>query len=130
MYGYKYSEVTSMIIGAAMKVHQVIGPGFPEIIYLRCLLIELRKRGLNCEIEIKRDIIYEGINVGSRRLDLLVNNILIVELKAIAELENLHFNQILNYLKIFNIEVGLLMNFGNTSLQFKRFANYYKKSTD
>ena len=122
---YKYSELTSMIIGGAMKVHRVIGPGFPEIIYLRCLFIELKKRGLTCETEIERDIIYEGINVGSRRLELMVNGIVIVELKAIAELENLNYNQVLNYLKIFKIEVGLLINFGNTSLQFKRFANYY-----
>jgi GxxExxY protein len=120
---YKYSELTGIIIGGAMKVHRVIGPGFPEIIYLRCLGIELKKRGLTCETEIARDIFYEGEKVGSRRLDLLVNAIVIVELKAIFELENLFYNQLINYLKVFEIEVGLLINFGNTSLQYKRFSN-------
>ena len=84
MENYKHSELTGKIIGCAMKVHRVIGPGFPEIIYLRCLLIELRKSGLNCKTEIERDIYYEGIKVGSRRLDLLVSDIVIVELKAVT----------------------------------------------
>lgn len=124
MEAYKHSDLTGLIIGGAMKVHRVIGPGFPEIIYLRCLLIELRKHGLTCETEVEKDIFYEGIKVGSRRLDLLVNSIVIVELKAILELENLFYNQIINYLKVFRMEVGVLINFGNTSLQYKRFANY------
>jgi len=121
---YKHSEITGIIIGSAMKVHRVIGPGFPEIKYLRCLVIELRKRGLICETEVPKDISYEGENVGSRRLDLIVNGLVIVELKAIFELENLYFNQVTNYLKVFKIEVGLLINFGSKSLQYKRFANY------
>ncbi len=121
---YKHSELTGIIIGCAMKVHRVIGPGFPEIIYLRCLIIELKKRGLTCEAEVPKDIFYEGENVGSRRLDLLVNGLVIVELKAIFEHENLYFNQVTNYLKVFKIEVGLLINFGSKSLQYKRFANY------
>ncbi len=120
---YIHSELTGKIIGCAMKVHRVIGPGFPEIIYNRCLQIELRKSGLSCEAEVEKDIYYEGIKVGSRRLDLLVNNWGIVELKAVTEVEPLYYNQIINYLKIFKIEVGLLLNFGNTSLQYKRFAN-------
>ena len=120
---YRHSELTGMIIGCAMKVHRVIGPGFPEIIYMRCLHIELKKRGMACEIELSKDIFYEGENVGSRRLDLLVNGIVIVELKAIFELENLFYNQVINYLKVFKMEVGLLINFGNTSLQYKRFSN-------
>lgn len=124
MVAYKHSDLTGLIIGSAMKVHRVIGPGFPEIIYLRCLLIELRKDGLACETEVEKDIFYEGINVGSRRLDILVNSSVIVELKARSELENLFYNQIINYLKVFKMEVGVLINFGNTSLQYKRFANY------
>ena len=123
MEDYKHSELTGKIIGCAMKVHRVIGPGFPEIIYMRCLLIELKKSGLSCEAEIEKDIYYEGIKVGSRRLDLIVNNTVIVELKAVTEVEPLFYNQIINYLKIFKIEIGLLINFGNTSLQYKRFAN-------
>jgi len=121
---YKHSAHTRVIIGCAMKVHRVIGPGFPEIIYLRCLVIELRKRGLVCEAEIPREIFYEGEKVALRRLDLLVNGLVIVELKAIFELENLYYNQVINYLKVFKMEVGLLINFGNTSLQYRRFANY------
>lgn len=120
---YKHSDLTGMIIGCAMKVHRVIGPGFPEIIYTRCLLIELKKSDLICEAEVERDIFYEGIKVGCRRLDLLVNNMIIVELKAVSEVEPLFYNQVINYLKIFNMEVGLLLNFGNTSLQYRRFAN-------
>ena len=123
MEDYKHSELTGKIIGCAMKVHRVIGPGFPEIIYMRCLLIELKNSGLSCEAEIERDIYYEGIKVGSRRLDLLVNNTVIVELKAVTEIESIFYNQIINYLKIFKIEVGLLINFGNISLQYRRFAN-------
>jgi len=106
-----------------MKVHRTIGPGFPEIIYMRCLVIELKKSGLQCEIEVEQDIYYEGIKVGSRRLDLIVEHKVIVELKAVTEVEPLFYNQIINYLKVFKIEVGLLINFGNTSLQYKRFAN-------
>ena len=115
--------IDGKIIGCAMKVHRVIGLGFPEIICMRCLLIELKNSGLSCEAEIERDIYYEGIKVGSRRLDLLVNNTVIVELKAVTEIESIFYNQIINYLKIFKIEVGLLINFGNTSLQYRRFAN-------
>ena len=123
MEDYKYSELTGKIIGCAMKVHRVIGPGFPEIIYMRCLIIELKNSGLSCEAEVERDIYYEGIKVGSRRLDLLVDNKVIVELKAVTEVEPLFYNQIISYLKIFKIEISLLINFGNTSLQYKRFAN-------
>ena len=106
-----------------MKVHRVIGPGFPEIIYMRCLCIELKKAGLNFETEVGREIFYEGIKVGSRKLDLIVENKVIVELKAVTEVEARFYIQIINYLKIFKLEIGLIINFGNTSLQYKRFAN-------
>ena len=106
-----------------MKVHRVVGLGFPEIIYQRCLLIEMRKAGLFCETEVEKGIIYEGVKVGSRRLDLIIDKVVIVELKAVTEVEPIYYNQILNYLKVFDIEVGLLLNFGNTSLQYKRFVN-------
>lgn len=91
---YKHSDLTGKIIGCAMKVHRVIGPGFPEIIYMRCLQIELKNSGLSCEAEVEKDIYYEGIKVGSRRLDLLVNNTVIVELKAVTEVEPLFYNQV------------------------------------
>ncbi len=124
---YKHSDLTRIRIGCAMKVHRILGPGFPEIIYRRCLVIALTKLGLICEYELEKDIFYEGINVGCRRLDLIVNNIVIVELKAVSEMEALFYNQVLNYLKVFKMEVGLLINFGNTSLQYKRFANTKEK---
>ena len=111
---YKHSYLTGIIIGCAMKVHRTLGPGFPEIIYRRCLVIELTKLGLICECELEKDIFYEGVNVGCRRLDLIVNNAVIVELKAVSEIEPLFYNQVINYLKVFNLEVGLLINFANT----------------
>jgi GxxExxY protein len=123
MKDYKHADLTRVIIGCAMKVHRIIGPGFPEIIYRRCLVIELRKAGLLCEVEVEKDIFYEGEKVGSRRLDILVEKLVILELKAINEIEPLCYSQVLDYLKIFNIEVGLLLNFGNISLHYKRFAN-------
>lgn len=123
MEDFKHSELTGKIIGCAMKVHRKIGMGFPEIIYQRSLVIELKKAGIFCEKEVEKDIFYEGIKVGSRRLDLIIEKLVIVELKAITEVEPICHNQILNYLKVFNIEVGLLLNFGNTSLQYKRFVN-------
>ncbi len=123
MEDYKHSELTGKIIGCAMKVHRVIGLGFPEIIYMRCLMIELKKAILNYESEVEKDIYYEGIKVGSRRLELIVENKVIVELKAVTEVEPRFYIQIINYLKIFKIELGLLINFGNINLQYRRFAN-------
>ena len=119
----KHAELTRIIIGCAMKIHRAMGPGYPEVIYLRCLVIELTNAGLKCKTEVGKDIFYEGINVGSRRMDLLVEDLVIVETKAISELEPKEYNQVLNYLKVFNFEVSLLLNFGNTSLQYKRFVN-------
>ncbi|HEX2684325.1 MAG TPA: GxxExxY protein [Ferruginibacter sp.] len=123
MENYRHSELTGKIIGCAMKVHRIIGPGFPEIIYKRCLCIELKKAGLKYVSEAEMDIIYEGIKVGSRRVDLLVEDVVGVELKAVTEVEPLFYVQIINYLKLFKKEVGLLLNFGNISLQYRRFAN-------
>ena len=119
---YKYSDITEKIIGCAMKVHSWFGPGFPEIIYQRSLLIELEKAGFKCNAEIERDVYYENALVGKRRLDIIVEENILLELKAIAELDNSCHNKILNYLRVFKIEVGLLLNFGTPSLQFKRFV--------
>lgn len=119
---YKYREITEKIIGCAMTVHNSLGPGFPEIVYERCLLIELRSCGLKCESQVEREICFRGILVGKRRLDVLVEEKVLLELKAISVIENDCYNKILNYLKVFGFEVGLLLNFGKSSLQFKRFA--------
>jgi len=119
----KYADLTEKIIGCAMKVHRHIGPGFPEIIYQRCLLIELDKLGLHYLNEQEKSIYYEGQFVGKRRLDILVENKVLTELKAVTVIDNACYNQELNYLRVLDIEVGLLLNFGNTSLQFKKLIN-------
>lgn len=113
-----------MIIGCAMKVHSYFGCGFPEIIYKRSLILELQKEGLECIAEVERNIYYYSELVGKRKLDLLVDDKVLVELKAISELDKACYNQVINYLRIFKIEVGLLLNFGTESLNIKRFVNW------
>jgi GxxExxY protein len=122
----QYGEITEKIIGCAMKVHRFFGSGFPEIIYKRALRIELEKINLNYTSEVEKDIYYEDRFIGKRRLDLFVNDVVLVELKAISEVDKNCYNQVINYLKVFNLEVGLLRNFGAESLQFKRFTNTRK----
>jgi len=119
----KYSECTEKIIGCAMKVHRELGQGFPEIIYKRCLIIEIQKLNLPYSYELEKEIYYEGIKVGKRRLDLVVDNKILIELKAISEIDKSCYNQVVNYLKVFKMEVGLLLNFGKQSLEVKRFIN-------
>lgn len=115
-----YETITHEIIGCSMKVHSFYGLGFPEVIYKRSLLVELENRNLRYRSEMEKDICYSGKFVGRRRLDLIVNEKILVEIKAIKELENSHYKQVLNYLNVFDLEVGLLINFGAESLQFKR----------
>jgi GxxExxY protein len=119
---YKYSDITEKVIGCAMKVHSWFGPGFPEIIYQRSLLIELGKAGFNCKAEVEKELFYEESFVGKRRLDVIVEEVILIELKAMSELDNSCYNKIINYLRVFKMEVGLLLNFGAASLQFKRFV--------
>ena len=120
---YKYSDITKKIIGCAMRVHNYLGPGFSEVIYEKCLIIELQKCSLKCERQIVRNIYYDGIYVGNKRLDVVVEDVVLVELKALSFLDNSCFSKTINYLNVFKIDVGLLLNFGAGSLQFKRFAN-------
>ena len=103
-----------------MKVHAALGNGFQEVIYQRCLQIEMEQQGLSFSRELSMQIFYEGIEVGRRRVDFLVEESVIVELKAIISLEDVHLAQGLNYLKAYNIEKGLLINFGARSLEVKR----------
>lgn len=107
-----------------MQVHSFLGNGFQEFIYQRALAIELDKAGLNFQRELEVPIFYKDIvePIGKRRVDFLVEGIVLVELKAIIELNDLHINQILNYLKAYKLEVGLLINFGEKSLKFKRLV--------
>ncbi len=126
---YKYKELTGKIIGAAMQVHKVLGNGFQEVIYQRALEIEMPYFGLNFNREFEMPIFYRGQQIGTRRVDFLVEEVISFELKAIINLEDVHFAQAINYLEAYNLEVGLLINFGSKSLQVKRLINTkYKKS--
>jgi len=120
---YKYKEITEQIIGAAMKVHSALGNGFQEVIYQRALEIEMEDAGIKFRREFEMPIFYKGKEIGLRRVDFLVDGKIMVELKAIIQLENVHLAQAKNYLEAYNVEVGLLINFGSISLQFKRLGN-------
>lgn len=113
-------ELTYKIIGCAMKVHTVLGCGFQEVIYQRCLALEMEKQGLGFARELEMPIYYEEVEVGSRRVDFLVEETAMVEIKAVVRLEDVHLAQGLNYLRVYNLEKGLLLNFGNTRLDVKR----------
>jgi GxxExxY protein len=123
---YKHSELAAKVIGCAMKVHNMLGNGFQEVIYQRALAIEFRKNGLTFEREKEMPIFYEGEPIGTRRVDFLVENKIMVELKALSKLENVHLAQALNYLEAYRLEIGLLINFGSTRLEFKRVTNERK----
>jgi GxxExxY protein len=120
---YKYSELTSKIIGCAMIVHKTLGNGFQEVIYQRALAIEMQLSGIYFAREFEMPIFYKKEQIGTRRVDFLVESIISVELKAITKLEDVHFAQAINYLETYNLEIGLLINFGETSLNFKRLTN-------
>jgi GxxExxY protein len=117
------NELTGKIIGCAMKVHNVLGSGFLEIIYQKALAIEMRKAGLAFEQEREFSIFYDGHLIGSRRVDFFVANVLMLELKARPQVEDIHKNQAINYLEVHGIADGLLINFGAASLEFKRVYN-------
>jgi GxxExxY protein len=125
---YKYSEITAKIIGCAMKVHSTLGNGFQEIIYQRALEIEMGKQNLSFEREKEMPIFYDSYEIGTRRVDFFVEEKIMVELKAITQLEKVHLAQALNYLEAYKMEVGLLINFGGTKLEFKRPALHDKLS--
>lgn len=131
----KYEELTHKIIGCAMKVHSVLGNGFQEVIYQRALAIEMQKQGLEFQSEMEMSIFYEGYNIGTRRVDFFVEEKIMFELKALTDLEDVHLVQAMNYCQAYNLPIGLLVNFGAKSLQFKRVYNlthpenkYYKKN--
>lgn len=119
-------ELTYKIIGCAMKVHNTLGNGFQEVIYQRCLAIEFQKVGLNFTREVEQTVYYEGIDVGTRRADFIVENLIVLELKALINLEDVHLAQAKNYLTAYNFEKGLLINFGAISLQHKLVFNTNK----
>jgi GxxExxY protein len=120
---YKYSEITGKIIGCAIEVHKTLGNGFQEVIYQRALAKEMQLQRLYFGREMEIPVFYKEEEIGIRRVDFLVENKICVELKAIAALDNTHLNQAINYLEAFNLEIGLLINFGSPSLEFKRVIN-------
>ncbi|HLX11588.1 MAG TPA: GxxExxY protein [Bacteroidota bacterium] len=120
---YKDSALTEKIIGAAMKVHRTLGNGFQEVIYQRALEIELRNTTLEFAREVEIPIYYQEQEIGTRRVDFLIEGKILVEIKAVIALERVHLAQAINYLEAFKMDVGLLLNFGSTSLQFKRLRN-------
>lgn len=116
-------DITFKVIGCAMKVHNTMGNGFQEVIYQRCLAIEMDLAGLGFEREKDQTIYYNNIEVGNRRADFIVENNIVVELKALTNLEDVHLAQAKNYVLAYNHPVGLLINFGASSLQYKKLFN-------
>jgi len=127
---YKYSDITAGVIGAAMEVHKFLGNGFPEVIYQRGLEKEMKLQGLPFQREFTMPIFYKGEKIGTRRVDFLVYKVISVELKAIVKLEDVHLAQAINYLEAYNLEIGLLLNFGAKSLEIKRLINSKFKTAD
>ncbi len=120
----KHKDITEKIIGAAFEVHKSLGYGFQEVIYQRALAFEMRTAGLAYAREVERDIFYKDFSkpIGTRRVDFVVAERVLVELKATSTLETVHEVQLLNYLRAYRLEVGLLINFGENSLNFKRLV--------
>ena len=123
MADYKYKEITEKIIASAMKVHIALGNGFQEVIYQRALAVEMELMGLKFAREVEMQVFYKNVEVGLRRVDFFVENKISTELKATTELTNTNLAQGKNYLEAYNLEVGLLINFGANSLQWKRLFN-------
>lgn len=119
----KHEDITHKIIGCAMKVHSTLGNGFQEVIYQRALAIEMEKQDLGFQREMEMSIFYEGIDIGTRRVDFFVEENIMVELKALIKLEDVHLAQAMNYCQAYNLPIGLLINFGAKSLEFKRVYN-------
>ncbi|MDM9380198.1 GxxExxY protein [Chlorogloeopsis sp. ULAP01] len=124
MNSLKYAEITQKVIGASFEVHKFLGNGFQEVIYQRALAYEMRQAKLEFAREIEQHIYYKNLPkpIGTRRADFVVENKILVELKAVIQLEDVHLAQALNYLKAYRLEVGLLINFGSKSLTFKRLV--------
>ncbi len=127
MNGLKYSEITSGIIRASMNVHNTLGCGFQELIYQRALAIEMQRANIPHAREVSIPISYRGEIIGERRVDFLVENKISVEIKALVQLEPVHIAQAKNYIEAFDLDVGLLINFGSHTLEFRRLERWDKK---
>jgi GxxExxY protein len=119
----QFEEITRRIIGCAMKVHSTLGSGFQEVIYQRALAVEMGKNLLDYCREMEMTIYYDGIDIGTRRVDFFVEQKIMVELKAVSALDEFHLAQALNYLEAYDLPIGLLISFGGKSLEFKRIYN-------
>ncbi|RLD74007.1 MAG: GxxExxY protein [Bacteroidetes bacterium] len=119
----KHEDLTHKIIGCAMKVHSTLGNGFQEVIYQRALAIEFGKQGLAYQREMEMPIFYDEVNIGTRRVDFFVEDNIMVEIKAVIQLEDVHLAQAMNYCQAYDLPIGLLINFGSKSMQFKRVYN-------
>ncbi|PAU94713.1 GxxExxY protein [Aliifodinibius salipaludis] len=119
----QYKKITQDIIGCAMNIHNTLENGFQEVIYQRCLALEFKKRNLLFWREQEMEIFYEGVQVGTRRADFIIEEDVLLEIKAVIQLQDVHLAQALNYLEAYDLKTGLLINFGSRSLQFKRLFN-------
>ena len=120
---YLHSELTGQILSVAFEVHQQLKFGFQEKVYQNAMIVEFGKRKILFEPEKEMDIIYKGVLVGQRRVDFLVANTILVEIKSVSLLDNNHLAQAINYLEVFNLEVGLLINFGASKLEYRRVVH-------
>ncbi len=119
----KYEDITRRILAAAFKVHGALGNGFQEVIYQRALEIEFTFHELGFKRELEMPIFYREQQIGTRRVDFFVEDLIMVELKAIIKLEDVHIAQAMNYLEAYNMEIGMLINFGSKSLEYHRITN-------
>ncbi|TNE79409.1 MAG: GxxExxY protein [Bacteroidetes bacterium] len=126
----QYRDVTEKIIGSSFEVHKFLGNGFQEVIYQRALAYEMRQAGLDFARELEQEIYYKNLPepIGTRRADFVVEGKILVELKAVTALTDAHLAQALNYLKAYKLEIGLLINFGSKSMEFRRLILSRPKS--
>jgi len=117
------NDITHKIIGCAMQVHNTLGNGFQEVIYQRALAIEMKLANLSFQREMEMPIFYREEQIGTRRVDFFVENSVMLELKAVQKIEDVHKAQAINYLEAYHIADGLLINFGSLSLEFRRLYN-------
>ena len=120
---FKYSDITSKILASCFEVHKILGNGFQELIYQRALAEEMFLNNLSFHREFEMPIFYKEKHIGTRRVDFLIEDVISVEIKAITKLEDVHLSQALNYLEAYNLEIGMLINFGSKSLEYKRLIN-------
>lgn len=123
MTDFKYGEITEKIIGAAFRVHNTLGCGFQEVIYQRALEMEFKLIPLDYAREFEMPIYYLEQQIGTRRVDFFVENKISVELKALTKIDDTNLAQAINYLEVYNLEIGLLINFGSKRMEFHRFTN-------